>query len=163
MVEIRCVETEFFEGPKEINASNVMYYSRHTKELQSSQVSKALKLVKYDCIRYLGKAFETFEGFGHLKNLYPDAKHLFICLPLNTSEFHEFLGVNMIKNPFLKDYNSSEYIIFKRKDGTFECNCQGFQSKAARGEIIPEGANCSHILALFFCFKIKRFGGDKDE
>ena len=151
-------ELETFEGPREINQDNVQYWCRHTKELQNSQVSKALKLVKYDCIKYLGKAFENIEGFKHLKKIYPEAKHLFVCLPLNTNKSHEFLGIELKKIPFLKDYNSSEYIIFKRADGTFECNCQGWQSKANKGEITPDGANCSHVLALLFCFKIKRFG-----
>lgn len=150
-------QLETFEGPREITEDNVQYWSRHTKELQSSQVAKALKLVRYDCIRYLGRAFEHYEGFKNLKKEYPDANNLFICLPLNTSEFHEFLGVNMIKKPFIKDYNNSEYIIFKRPDGTFECNCQGWQCKAKNGEIIEGGANCSHVLALLFSFKLKRF------
>ena len=144
-------------GTEEINGSNVQYWSRHTKELANSQVLKALRFVNNNCIRYLGKAFETREEFSKLKELYPEAKHIFICLPLNTKETHEFLGVNLEKKPYKKDYNNSEYIIYKKKDGTFECNCQGWQSKARKGEIISEGANCSHILALYYAFKMKLF------
>jgi len=59
--------------------------------------------------------------------------------------------------PYPVDYNSSEYIIFKNKDGNFECNCQGYQTKKRKGELVPDGANCSHVLALFYSFKIKRF------
>ena len=151
-------EIQTFDGPREITSDNVQFWCRHTKELAKSQVSKALKFVKYDCIRYLGKAFENLEGFKHLAKLYPGAKHIFVCLPLNTRETHEFLGLELRKKPYLTDYNSSEYIIFKRPDGTFECNGQGWQSKASKGDIIPEGANCSHVLALYFAFKMKIFG-----
>lgn len=155
---VSCKNREVFEGPKQVNTENVQYWCRHTKELKNSQVSKAYKFLKYESIKYVGKAFENLGAFEALKDKYPDAKHIFICLPLNTKYEHEFLGVTIYKTPYEKDYNNSEYIIFKRSDGTFECNCQGWQSKAKNGEIIPEGANCSHVLALYYNFKLKKFG-----
>ena len=158
MVMIETNYGEDSEGPREINSDNVMYYCRHSKELQNTQVSKALKFIKYDCIKYIGKAFDNLEGLAHLREKYKEATHIFICLPLNTEETCDFFGMELTKKPYEKNYNNSEYIIFKKKDGTFECNCQGWQSKANKGEIITEGANCSHILALYFCFKMKRFG-----
>lgn len=148
----------YSEGPREINEDNVQFWCRHTKELKNSHVSKAQKFMHYDCVKYVGKAFENHEGFQNLREKYPDAKHVFVCLPLNTEPDHTFLGLTLPKKPYEKDYNNSEYIIFKRSDGTFECNCQGWQSKAKRGEIVEGGANCSHVLSLYFCFKIRRFG-----
>lgn len=159
MVEIQeRIIQEIIEPPEEITADNVQYWSRHTKELKNSQVRKALTFLKYDCIRYLGEPFEQLEEFRRLKERYPDAKHIFVCLPLNTKPYHDFLGIRLPKEPYIQDYNFSEYIIYKNKEGTFECNCQGFQSKKKRGELIPSGANCSHVLALYYAFKIKRFG-----
>lgn len=145
-------------GPKEVDESNVQYWCRHTKELKNTQVSKALKFMRYECLRYLGEAFNEKPILQDLKEKYPGARHIFVCLPLNTSDKHEFLGITLPKKEYEKNYNNSEYFIFKRPDGTFECNCQGWQSKANRGELTPEGANCSHVLALYYCFKIKRFG-----
>lgn len=151
----RIIRTEL---PENITSDNVQYWCRHSKELKNTQVSKALKFLKYDCLRYLGEPFEHLEGFKRLKDKYPEAKHIFVCLPLNTKDYHEFLGIRLEKESYDKDYNNSEYIIYKTQEGTFECNCQGYQSKKRRGEIIPEGANCSHILALFYAFKMRRFG-----
>lgn len=155
MTEMMC------EPPKEVNANNVQYWSRHTKELKQTQVSKALKFVRYDCIQYLGKAFDYMPLLAELREKYVDAKHLFVCLPLNTDETFDFFGRTMTKVPFGKDYNSSEYLIFKHKDGTFECNCQAWQTKAHKGEIVNEGANCSHILALYYCFKLHKFNREQ--
>jgi len=156
-----CVTIKSFDnreiilGPAEITEDNVQYYCRHTKELKHSQISKALKFVRFNCIRYLGRSDNPM--LEKLKDLYPDAKHFFICLPLNTKTYHNAFGLTFNKMPYTNDYNSSEYIIYKTPDGTFECNCQGFQSKKRKGEIIIEGSNCSHILALFYSFKLKRF------
>lgn len=148
------------EPPKDINANNVQHWSRHTKELKQSQVSKALKFVRHDCIQYLGKAFETMPELAGMKSDYAQAKHIFVCLPLNTATEFEFFGRVLTKVAFGKDYNSSEYMIFKHKDGTFECNCQAWQTKAHKGEIVNEGANCSHILALYYCFKMRKFNNE---
>lgn len=147
---------EISMGAEEITENNVQYWCRHTKELKYSQISKALKFIQYNCLRYVGD-FDN-PSFNSLRENYDHTKHIFICLPLNTYETHFAFGVNFSKAPFSADYNSSEYIIYKRPDGTFECNCQGYQSKKKRNEIIPNGANCSHILALFYMFKLKRFG-----
>ena len=160
MVEIQTKQTEFHEGAHELTEDNVQYWCRHTKELAKSQVSKALKFLRNNCIRYVGD-FDN-EQFNKLRADYDNAKHIFVCLPLNTHEEHQALGVTFQKEAFLKDYNWSEYIIFKKKDGTFECNCQGWQSKKRKGEIVSEGANCSHVLALYFSFKLKRFGNAGD-
>ncbi|OGI12479.1 hypothetical protein A3K64_00030 [Candidatus Micrarchaeota archaeon RBG_16_36_9] len=158
MTLIKSRQTEFISEPETITEDIVQHYCRHTKELANSQIKKALQFIKHDCINYLGKAFENNEEFKRLKTYYPEAKHIFVCLPLNKAEGHGFLGVNLAKKPYDKDYNFSEYIIYKKQDGTFVCNCQGWTSKEKRGEIIKEGANCSHVLALYYAFKLKRFG-----
>jgi hypothetical protein len=126
------------DGPRCMDERTVRYWCRHTKELKGAQVKKAELFVLYDCLQYLGE-------------------NRFICLPLNTAE--EFvLGDRVFRKKAWKtDYNSSEYVIQRRGEKTFECNCQGWQTKARRGEIIPEGANCSHVLGLFYAFKLKRF------
>ena len=156
-----CVTIKSFDnrevslGVAEVTEDNVQYWSRHTKELKHSQVSKALKFVRFNCVRYLG----SFDNpvFNKVRVNYPDAKHFFVCLPLNTKTSHNALGVSFKKMPYANDYNSSEYLIYKNLDGTFECNCQGFQSKKRKGDLVQGGANCSHILALFYSFKLKRF------
>lgn len=155
MVWIENKAKETSEGPGEITIENVVYWSRHSKELNGSQVSKALKFVKYDCMKYIG---DRIDLLGKLAEHYQDAKHVFLCLPLNTAQSYDFFGYPLHKKPFESDYNFSEYIIYKRSDGTFSCNCQGYVSKEKRGEIIPGGANCSHILALLYCFKMRKFG-----
>ena len=154
--------TEIELGPREINIDNVQYLCRHTKELKASQVSKALKFLKFDCIRYAGLL--NTEEFNKLREkLYAEGKHFFIVLPLNTRYDHNAFGANFLKEPFEKDYNFSEYVIFKREDGTFECNCQGWQTKKKKGEVVVEGANCSHVLALYYAFKTKKFNGGKKD
>ena len=145
-------------GPREVNTDNVQHWCRHTKELKKSHISKALKFLRFDCIKYYGKAMMLDHRLKNIKEKYPDAKHLFVCLPLNTKDHHTFFGITENKEPYEAYYNNSEYFIHKRKDGTFSCNCQGFQTKEKRGEIIVGGANCSHVLSLYYCFKIKRFG-----
>ena len=144
-------------GPSEVNVSNVMHWCRHSKELNGSQRSKALKLVKYDCIKYIGDKLDNLPEQNILNKSFPDAKHVFLCLPLNSDEYFDFFGLNLKKTPFESDYNSSEYIIYKVGD-IFSCNCQGYITKEGRGEIPSGGVGCSHVLALFYCFKMKKFG-----
>ena len=156
MVIVECPDyREVSHGAEEVTEDNVQYWSRHTKELRKSQVSKALKFVHFNCVRYVGDFDNSV--FNTIKQKYEGGKHFFLCLPLNTSENHKGFGVTFRKMPYPVDYNSSEYIIFKNKDGNFECNCQGYQTKKRKGELVPGGANCSHVLALFYSFKIKRF------
>ena len=77
----------------------------------------------------------------------------------------EYVGNNQFAVHNLKGYNSNMYFIVQSKayPNTFECSCQGWQTKHKKGEIIEEGANCSHVLALFFCFKMKKFQKQKQE
>lgn len=51
-------------------------------------------------------------------------------------------------------YNSRTYTIKKNSEGKFECNCQ----KAMQGS-----ETCSHVLALYYAFKIKQFKPRKME
>jgi hypothetical protein len=140
-----------FEGPKEITISNVQFWCKHGKELRQTQRHKAQQFIEYDCIRYVGDDPEF------------NSKSTFICLPLNPNETvieyddtpaaHQFN-----KKPFPVWYNNSTYKIFKNEQGIFECNCQGWQTKAKRGELGRNGCHCSHVLALFYCFKMRLFG-----
>lgn len=125
------------EGPAVLTVETVRYWSRHTRELKGKQVTKAEHFVRHDCLHYLGN-------------------NRFICLPLNTEESVTFEGRVLVKRAFGKDYNSSEYVI-DREERTFRCSCQGWDTKRKRGELVPEGANCSHVLALFYAFKLGRF------
>ena len=150
---------ESFEGPTHIDIDNVQHWCRHTKTLSSSQKQKALKFVKYDCIRYIGKAFDKIDELKEIKNSYNGIRHAFICLPLNKDEVYHFYGNIFVKKPYGTDYNISEYIIYKRPDGIWECNCQGCQKRV--NEKINDGVLCSHILALFYCFKMRIFGLDE--
>lgn len=145
MVEIKVTDIVYSEPP-EITISNVQYWSRHTKELQHNQSHKALLLLEHDCIQYIGPD----EEFG--------SKHCFICLPLNTEEEWKVDGRIFKKKPLENDYNTSEYKIFKNTEGNFCCSCQGWNTKNRRGEIPAGGAGCSHVLALYYAFKIKKFG-----
>jgi hypothetical protein len=136
------------EGPAEVTINNVQYWSRHTKELKHSQSSKALKFLEYDCMKYVG--FD--EEFG--------SKYCFLCLPLNTDEITLVDGKEFKKKSYETDYNNSTYKIFKNSIGEFCCNCQGWDTKNKRSEVPKGGAGCSHVLALFYAFKLKRFGKD---
>ena len=49
----------------------------------------------------------------------------------------------------------------EKSSGLWTCNCQGYQSKLKRGEITGDGVACSHILALFYAFKMKKFGNSQ--
>ena len=76
MVSVNEKQSELnFDGPSEVTLQNVRYWSRHTKEMSGSMASKALLFVKHDCIQYIGKAFENFDGVRYLKPYYKDAKH----------------------------------------------------------------------------------------
>lgn len=133
-------------SPETVDFTNVQYYCHHTRSLKSSQQKKALTFVEYDCVRYVGGSGE----FGE--------KHAFVCLPLNTSDRFVHGLTAFSKIPFENDYNTRCYEMFKLPSGQWTCNCQGWESQKARGALNAEGVNCSHLLALFYCFKMKRFG-----
>lgn len=145
MVIVAEREVEGSEGPREITLENVRYWSKHTKELKGSQVKKALQFLQHDCLQYVGEDQEY------------DVKGAFICLPLNTQESYSEYGRTWQKKPFAIDYNFSAYKITKGDGKTFVCNCQGWQTKLKRNEVVAEGANCSHVLALYYAFKMKKF------
>ena len=154
-------ETSKYYPPREINEDNVQYWCKQTKELKNSDVNKAVRLMKHHCIKYLGKSFSNYPGISKLKQKYPQANHAYICLPLNTASAHTFLDTTFQKEPYESDSNKSEYILFKKDDGNFECNCNIWKKKANDGSIVKSGVNCPHILALFMCFKIKRLGQEE--
>lgn len=142
------IERQMSEGPSQVTAENVIFWSRHAREMQGTMKSKALQFLNHDCVHYIG--FDsTF-----------DSRHTFIVLPLSKSEDFTYQGVIFKKKPFLRDYNSSEYLVYKREsDKRFVCNCQGWQS--AERDLNKrrfDGCQCSHVLALFLCFKIRKFG-----
>jgi len=134
-------------GCREMNYNNVQYYSRHTKELGHSQVRKATLFLQHECIKYINEDMDTGE------------RQVFICLPLNQDSQWIVNGKQYNKLPFTENYNSTAYHIYKsnKYNNTFECDCQGWQSKHKRGAIVEEGANCCHVLSLYYAFKIKQF------
>ncbi|MFA5658532.1 MAG: hypothetical protein WC900_04545 [Oscillospiraceae bacterium] len=153
MVTIEERETAISEGPQEITLENVRFWCKHTKELKSTQAKKAMHFVENDCIKYVGDDAEF------------SSKYTFVCLPLNSEEVWMLKGEDgqireFHKKAFAIDYNSSDYKIYKNAAKKFECNCQGWQTREARGEGGLDGCSCSHVLALMFCFKLKKFGGD---
>lgn len=137
-----------FEIP-DPDINTVQEYCKHTKLLKKSQSSKALKFVEYDCIKYLADDPEF------------EKKYSFVCLPLNTKDHYILDGKKLDKKPYPVDYNWSDYKIAKNEAGIFECNCQGWQTKAKLGEWVEDGCMCSHVLALMYCFKLKKFGNSK--
>ena len=68
---------------------------------------------------------------------------------------YEYVGDGMFVCKNIEGYNSRHYNI-KKSDTTkeFFCNCQYCKNN--------DGAMCSHILGLYYAFKLKYFG-DKDE
>jgi hypothetical protein len=58
----------------------------------------------------------------------------------------------------LAGYNTRTYTMKKseRYFDTFECNCQGWITKEKHDGIVEGSANCSHILSLYFCFKMRK-------
>lgn len=158
MEEKNEVQLTLDDSEEEITIENVQFYSRHAKELKQSQITKARKFVEFNCLRYIGNTMNDLEQFQNLQQKYEGLKHVFICLPLNSEDTVDFFGHMFDKRPFPVDYNHSEYIIYKRPDGMFSCNCQGWVSKEKKGEMKPDGCMCSHVLALFFMFRMKKFG-----
>jgi hypothetical protein len=77
---------------------------------------------------------------------------------LNTDTEWNVNGRIFHKKAHESNYSNSEYKIYKTADKNFCCNCQGWCAKKKRGEIPIGGAGCSHVLALFYAFKMKRFG-----
>lgn len=142
------IETEI----PEITAENVIYWSRHSKELVGSVRKKAQILVSLDCIQYIG--FDDESG----------RKHAFISLPINTlEEITLTIGGEertFRKKPFVKDYNNdtTNYRMHRQNDGRWTCSCHGW-SAADRdpSRRKPDGVQCSHLLALFYAFKMKKF------
>jgi len=142
MIVSRPEPKDSSEGPREINADNVIYWSTHAKELEGSLVTKAQKFVKYDCIDY------------------DKSGKYFVCLPLNVAPSVNYKGFLFQKRPFTKDYNSNVYEI-KKENGRWTCSCQGWAKKEQIGPK-ADGVQCSHSLALLFSFKIKQFNTGRD-
>ena len=143
MVLIQAPILETSQQP-ELTINNVQYWSKHTKQLAHSQVSKALKFVAHNCIQYINFDIEH------------NTKQTFICLPLNTATEWIVDGNIYNKEPYTDDYNSSCYKIHK-DNGVFECDCQGWQTRNRREAIQDDEAGCCHTLALYYAFKLKRF------
>jgi len=143
-------EIKYIE-PKEFTPNNVMYFCHHAKELKQTIKSKALKFIKADCIRYVG-------DMGEFKD-----KYSFVCLPLNTKDHTIYEGVRFQKEPYELDYNSRVYTMAKHDD-IWSCNCQAYVTKEKKHEVrnFKDGVCCSHLLALFLAFKMRKFkkGGD---
>lgn len=134
------------EGPASFTEDNVQFWSKHARELEKPHISKALKFLRFDCVRYVGDDNEY------------DQKGSFVCLPLNSAEsvVDEDTTRTFFKKAYPKDYNSTIYTIV-RSEGRFVCNCQGWTFRERQGRGGRDGCSCSHILALFFAFKIGRF------
>lgn len=47
-------QREISEGPSDITPENVQFWCHHTQEFAKTQISKALKFLKYNCYDYLG-------------------------------------------------------------------------------------------------------------
>jgi len=159
-------------SPSYLNASNVQHWSKHAKLLSSTQKSKALKFLEYDCVKYIGLD-EEFKS-----------KYTFVVLPLNQesevfvpvrsgglvdySEVFEMgLGVpenfvRLFKRSYPVFYNKSVYKVYKGVIGGFVCNCQAW-SMYRRG--VDEGVKddrefgcyCAHVLAVLYWLKIRNF------
>jgi len=134
------------EGPAEFTEDNVQHWCKHARQLEKPHVNKAKRLLCFDCVRYVGDDNEYA------------MKCSFIVLPLNTDDhvIDDDTGREFFKKPYPKDYNSTLYTIV-REEGRFVCNCQGWSYRERRGDGGADGCSCSHVLALFFCFKIGRF------
>jgi hypothetical protein len=137
-----------YKEPETFTSKNVQFYCHHAKELKQTQIHKAQQFVDFDCIRYVGDD-------GEFKD-----KYSFVVLPLNTEPETKYECRTFTKKPFKTDYNHNVYTIAKSQEykNTFACNCQAWITRHKKGEIKEEGSNCSHILALYFCFKMRRFG-----
>ena len=99
---------------------------------------------------------------NHTKELAKSQVHKALCFA--KLDLIKYAGGVFVCEP-IPGYNSTVYTIDKSKvyEDTFTCNCQGWMKKYKEGEIIPGGANCSHVLALYFCFRMKKqFQGFED-
>jgi len=125
-------ETITLEPPKELNPTNVVYWSEHYKRLQGfkgikEKTAKAIQtkskiFLKHGLIQYDPE--ETKYNYGEYDG------HRFVCLPL-------------------KGYNKTTYRMWWNKDrDDFECSCQFNQTTK-----FP----CSHITALWLWIKIKNW------
>lgn len=129
-------------SPREEKLSRVCFYNKHDMDLKGGQVKKAEHLLTHKCIQYIGDDIEFAQSSSY------------ICLPLNTKETYEEEGKIFTKKAFDVDYNFSAYKL--RKNGkTLHCTCQGYKTRENRGEIIAEGANCSHTLALYKFWEVQ--------
>ena len=129
------------EGPAEVTEGNVQYWCKHTRSLTKPIISKALKFLRHDCIKYVGDENEYYE------------KNCFVCLPLNTaSEWTDpDTGRVFKKLPYKTDYNSTVYTI-RKVGGAFMCNCQGWTFRERQDNGAPDGCSCCHVLTLFMAF-----------
>lgn len=138
MVELlaRQLKEEFIE-PEWTPLSDphqVIKWSKTAGELNGGQRSKALKLVQYNCIQYLGD-------------------NIFLSLPIDTHSSMEYAGRTFYKVAADKDYNKdpTPYRMHRLLGSDeFVCTCQ-WNTKMH----LP----CAHILALKLCFKMRKFGG----
>ena len=119
--------------PEVLDPSTVRYWSRSSLECVGSQHAKARKLLMYDSIQYLGES-------------------QFVCLPLNTDKEVVFAGRTFVKVPYGKTYNHKKepFTLWREGVDSWRCNCQ-FNTTT--------GNMCSHVLALMWAFKMKKFGG----
>ena len=49
----RQIQTD--DGPREITADNVQYWSHHTQQFAQTQVYKAKKFIEHNCYEYVGE------------------------------------------------------------------------------------------------------------
>lgn len=116
--------------PAVLDTRTVRYWSQSTKECVGNQQRKAKILLDYDCVQYAGL-------------------NEFVVLPLNHETEVSFAGQKWFKKSYPKNYNRKEkpYVMTKEGD-EWKCNCQWN---------VKQGKMCSHILALMWAFKMKRF------
>jgi len=70
----------------------------------------------------------------------------------------EYLGDNRFACNPIEGYNSTTHLITKDPEFGFRCSCQGFRMKEKRLRMMGgERPFCSHIHALLFCFREKKF------
>ncbi|KKL51297.1 hypothetical protein LCGC14_2296820 [marine sediment metagenome] len=61
---------------------------------------------------------------------------------------YEYVGENLFRCANIPGYNTRVYTIKKNNAGEFDCNCQ----KGKDGD-----GKCSHILGLYYAFRLKYF------
>ena len=139
------IQREESLGPREVTSDNVMFWSRHSRELEGNIANKAHQFLVHNCIQYIG--FDSVFG----------SKYTFICLPLSMEATFEYNQRIFEKIPFGRAYNSSEYLVYKEKE-RWICNCQGWRTAERDPQRKKsDGIQCSHGVALMFAFKCKRF------